>query len=575
MSPLNVLWEAVPSASALFHHLWQSTLFVGACWFAARLLNHNRASVRYSVWLAASVKFLVPLSVLVGVGSYAGDFTNIRVVPDKWVAGSNVKTIEPYISQTASQRALPLSSRNNGSGLVQRILVGGWLAGVAGVAIWGFVRWRHLAARIGKAMLSSESKERDALRKVQSRYGWTKPVRLALSPSSIEPGVRGIVRPVLFLPAGITNQLTEEQLETVIAHELCHVRRRDNLTSALHMIVQTVFWFHPIVWWVGSRIVEERERSCDEHVLKMGSDPQVYASAILRVCEFYLATPLAIVSRVTGSNLKTRIEDIMTPRITLKMGSGRKLLLAFAAVVFVATPVLFGMATAPARMTQNSLPSLSVPGQTATIALRPIEPPAPPASIAQARPPAAVPVQTIPSPGVRATPLAVPPAVALPRADYQLHPGDELDIVVWKQPELTRRVVVRPDGKIGVPLVGDVPVEGLTPVAVQSAVQNELRRFIEEPHVTIIVATARKPQVTIQGAIAHPGAYSFEGRLTVLQLIAQAGGLSEFAKRDQISVFREEGGVVRRLLFDYGAFLAGANLDQNIVLKEDDIVIVP
>jgi polysaccharide export outer membrane protein len=150
-----------------------------------------------------------------------------------------------------------------------------------------------------------------------------------------------------------------------------------------------------------------------------------------------------------------------------------------------------------------------------------------------------------------------------------------LDIVVWKEPELTRRIVVRPDGRIGVPLIGDVSAEGLTPKKVQNAVEHELKTFLSEPRVTVIVATAKKPQVTIQGSVAHPGAYLLDNRLTVLQLIAQAGGLTEFSKRDQFAVFRQEGGVVRRLVFNYGTFLAGANLDQNIVLMEDDIVIVP
>jgi protein involved in polysaccharide export with SLBB domain/beta-lactamase regulating signal transducer with metallopeptidase domain len=571
MTLLNVLWEAVPDAGAVGRHVWQSTLFVGLCWFAALLLKHHRASIRYSLWLAASVKFLVPFSVLVGVGTYVAEFTNIRVVPEKWAATSNVASQVKAAEPSLSQSALPASIRDNESGRFQQILVGGWLAGVMSVAVWGFVRWRRLAARIGKETLSSDSRLMDMLRRVQSRYGWTKPVRLASSLSSIEPGVRGIVRPVMFLPAGITDQLTEAQLEAIIAHELCHVRRRDNLTSAIHVIVQTIFWFHPIVWWVGSRLVEERERSCDEHVLKMGSDPLVYASAILRVCEFYLALPLAIVSRVTGSNLKTRIEDIMTPRIIRKIGNRRKLLLVFAAVVLVVAPVLFGMATAPARTPQHSIPGLSIPSQTATTALKPIERATPTEPIAQVTPPA----QTSVPPTPRSIPGAVPPASPAPRADYQVHAGDELDIVVWKQPELTRRIVVRPDGRIGVPLVGDVPAEGLTPTEVQKAVQEELKTFVSEPRVTVIVATAKKPQVTIQGLIVHPGAYLLEGRLTVLQLIAQAGGLSEFSKRDQITVFREEGGSVRRILFNYGTFLAGVNLDQNIVLKEDDIVIVP
>jgi len=119
-----------------------------------------------------------------------------------------------------------------------------------------------------------------------------------------------------------------------------------------------------------------------------------------------------------------------------------------------------------------------------------------------------------------------------------------------------------------------VVAEGLTPMRLQSEIQDGLSRFLAEPKVTILVSAPRKVKVAIQGAVAHPGDYSLEGRMTVLRLLAQAGGFSEFAKRDQVSIFREEAGAVRRYLFDYGAFLAG-NFDQNILLREDDIVIVP
>jgi bla regulator protein BlaR1 len=86
--------------------------------------------------------------------------------------------------------------------------------------------------------------------------------------SLLEPGVFAIVRPVLLLPEGITDRLTEPQLSAIVAHEMCHVRRRDNLTYALHMVVETLFWFHPLVWWMGERLVDERERACDEAVVR-------------------------------------------------------------------------------------------------------------------------------------------------------------------------------------------------------------------------------------------------------------------------------------------------------------------
>src|SRR5207249_5075322 len=125
------------------------------------------------------------------------------------------------------------------------------------------------------------------------------------------PGVVGLFRPILLLPASIEERLTMLQLDAVLAHELCHVRRRDNLTSAIHMIVEAIFWFHPLVWWIGARLVEERERACDEAVLSLGSEPHDYAEAILKVCSQYVESPLACTSGVSGSDLKKRIQAIL------------------------------------------------------------------------------------------------------------------------------------------------------------------------------------------------------------------------------------------------------------------------
>src|SRR5581483_6219205 len=113
--------------------------------------------------------------------------------------------------------------------------------------------------------------------------------------------------PVLLLPANLFDRLTPGQLHAVIEHELCHVRHRDNLVAALHMFVETVFWFHPMVWWIGKRMVAERERACDEEVLRLGSAPRAYAEGILNVCKSYLPSPLDCASGITGSDLKKRI----------------------------------------------------------------------------------------------------------------------------------------------------------------------------------------------------------------------------------------------------------------------------
>jgi len=180
------------------------------------------------------------------------------------------------------------------------------------------------------------------------------PVGVAVrsAPGVLEPGVVGVLRPVLLLPAGIGERLTAAQLEAVLAHELCHVRRRDNLLAAIHMVVEALFWFHPLVWWIGARLVEERERACDEEVLRLGSEPQVYAEGILNVCKLYVESPLACVSGVTGSDLKKRIEAIMTNRRVLGLNFAKKAALAVAGAVALAAPVLVGVMNAPRMRAQ-------------------------------------------------------------------------------------------------------------------------------------------------------------------------------------------------------------------------------
>jgi uncharacterized protein (TIGR03435 family) len=154
----------------------------------------------------------------------------------------------------------------------------------------------------------------------------------------------------LLWPEGISERLEDAHLEAILAHELCHVRRRDNLAAALHMVVEAIFWFHPLVWWLEARMMEERERACDEEVLESGSDRQVYAESILKICEFCVGSPLACVSGVTGADLKKRIARIMIGAFVRKLDFSRKLLLSALALVAIALPILFGWLQAtPAR----------------------------------------------------------------------------------------------------------------------------------------------------------------------------------------------------------------------------------
>ena len=226
--------------------------------------------------------------------------------------------------------AISLAATPVPSGLLAIFLLSAWFLGFAIGVVWWLRRWRKVRAAL----------------RVASPLNLNLPIPVMSSSVRLEPGVFGVCRPVLLLPKGITERLAPDQLEAVLAHELCHVRRRDNLTAAIHMVVETIFWFHPLVWWIRARLVEERERACDDDVLNLVSDARVYAEGILNVCKFYLESPLICVSGVTGSNLKRRIEEIMAHRIARNMDVGRKLLLAAAGVIAVAAPVIIGMTNA-------------------------------------------------------------------------------------------------------------------------------------------------------------------------------------------------------------------------------------
>jgi bla regulator protein BlaR1 len=136
--------------------------------------------------------------------------------------------------------------------------------------------------------------------------------------------------------------MTPVQLESILAHELWHVRRRDNLTAAIHMVVEVIFWFHPMVWWIRAQLVKEREQACDEAVVQEGNPPQVYAEAILDVCKLYLESPLVCVSGVTGANLKRRIQQIIANQPCRKLNRSRQALLAGAAFAALVGPIVVG-----------------------------------------------------------------------------------------------------------------------------------------------------------------------------------------------------------------------------------------
>lgn len=159
---------------------------------------------------------------------------------------------------------------------------------------------------------------------------------------------------------------------------------------------------------------------------------------------------------------------------------------------------------------------------------------------------------------------------------YKIGAGDELAIAVWKEPELTQKVPVRPDGMITMPLVGDVKAAGLTPLELQASLEEKLKSYISSPAVTVIVNEVRSHVFNVLGQVQRPGTFPLVGRTTVLDALAQAGGFKDFANTKKIYVMRTKpDGTVERLPFNYKDVIKGKNPEQNVELKSHDTVIVP
>jgi beta-lactamase regulating signal transducer with metallopeptidase domain len=305
--------------TALLDHLWQSTLFALPLAALTLLLRRHAAAVRFWLWFAASVKFMVPFSVLMAMGA-ALTWPVVPVLPDGPTLEVLQDTATPFANAPAAS-AVP-----DGTANWIMVLIATWAAGTfLALLIWA-MRWLQLRALVRAARPLAISA----------------PLPVLTSSAPIEPGLIGIFRPVLMLPDGIQGRLNTQEMDAILAHELCHFRRRDNLTAAVHMLVESLFWFHPLVWWLGRRLMSERERACDEAVLAAGHDPRIFAEGILNICRFYIQAPQACASALSGANLRIRIETILANRTTRRLGRGQKFGLSVIAALSLSLLVLAG-----------------------------------------------------------------------------------------------------------------------------------------------------------------------------------------------------------------------------------------
>jgi polysaccharide biosynthesis/export protein len=191
-------------------------------------------------------------------------------------------------------------------------------------------------------------------------------------------------------------------------------------------------------------------------------------------------------------------------------------------------------------------------------------------------PPMVAPAAAVPA----ISPVIVPAAAAVvkgvtPSADYVIGPEDVLAIVFWRDKDLSTEVMVRPDGKISLPLLNEIMAAGLTPEQLRQTLTEQAQRFVEDPNVTVVVKTINSRRVFVTGQVSKPGPYPLTAPTTVLQLISMTGGLLEYADAKNIVIMRNENGQSVNYRFNYKDVIRQKNLKQNIELKPGDTVVIP
>ena len=182
--------------------------------------------------------------------------------------------------------------------------------------------------------------------------------------------------------------------------------------------------------------------------------------------------------------------------------------------------------------------------------------------------------QQAPNGNTAKPPVTIPAGVATP-ADYVIGPDDVLTVVFWRDKDMTSDVTVRPDGKITVPLLNDVQAAGLSPDQLRAQLVEAASKLFEDPTVAIVVKAINSRKVFVTGNVGKPGVYMLSAPTTVLQMIATAGGLLEYAKAKDIRIMRTETGKTVSLKFNYKDVSQGKKLEQNILLQPGDTVVVP
>jgi TonB family protein len=348
------------------NHLWQATLFFLVAWIVASLLKPAPARLRYSVWLLSLARFVVPSLLFAWLGLQAE-------IDLSWPSPRTPK-VSPYrvvqLSSMTSRVVTPISLERDvpiagfkldaGHREFYCLATTAWLIGCL-LLVCRQIRRGLASRRVVKAgTVVDAGREMEILNRVRAALSVSRRVKLVLSSAIDTPAVWGLGRPVVILPKQLAADLGDDELETLMMHEVFHVKHWDNLVGLFQAGVGCLLWFYPVVWFLNERLLREREKACDEAVL-LRTMPRTYLSSILKVVRFCLDSRLAGVSSATGSNLRRRIENIMSDPKEKKLTSWHVLSLSLLLLALVLSAIVAASPRSRVTMAQSRIttPSLS------------------------------------------------------------------------------------------------------------------------------------------------------------------------------------------------------------------------
>lgn len=304
--------------NAIAIHLWQSTWFAMFAALLVLLVRKESARIRFVIWFAASLKFLIPFSWLVAIG---GIFS----------VQADQDTLLPLVREVAAPLQVTPINIASLKPMTAYPLYALWLIGTCFCIGRWLMRWHQLRLTVDASI----------------HQGTFRSIPIRFCGVTAEPGLVGLFRPSIVLPKRLVAELSPRQIHAICVHEWSHARRHDNLTATIQTLIQAIFWFHPLVWWLGSRLLEAREQACDEAVIADGSDPKTYAYAMLSVCRSLLESRLACAAAVTGGDLKSRVKDILRATAPAPLSGLKRASLCAVAATMVAAPVIAGVNVLP------------------------------------------------------------------------------------------------------------------------------------------------------------------------------------------------------------------------------------